>query len=127
MTDPDTDQFVSILMCRGCCCGRSEKHPATDHGRQVEVLSALVAAHPRASLEVVGCLGVCRYSNVVVLARWTRAAWRVDWLGGILEPEDLDDLARVLERPFPLPPRLARRCFVPPRPAPAEARRRRRG
>jgi hypothetical protein len=51
---------VLTLACRGCCCGTS-KHPDVDHD---DHLRRLRAACP--DLEITGCLGPCRWSNVVV-------------------------------------------------------------
>jgi len=53
---------VRVLVCRGCCCGTA-KHPGTDHEAQVAAFRA--ACRTR----VVGCLGECSQSNVIVVRR----------------------------------------------------------
>jgi hypothetical protein len=53
---------VSALVCRGCCCGTA-KHPGTDHEAQAAAVRA--ACRTR----VVGCLGECSHSNVIVVRR----------------------------------------------------------
>lgn len=58
---------VRIVVCRGCCCGTTRKHPDTDHGRQLAMLAEAVAAIPGARLRTVGCLDLCRSSNVIAV------------------------------------------------------------
>ncbi|HWJ96794.1 MAG TPA: hypothetical protein VNQ33_01475 [Acidimicrobiales bacterium] len=70
---------LSVIVCRGCCCGSEQKHPDVDHDAQVEALRASLPASGR--LWTVDCLGPCERSNVVVVR--TRAAGR-RWFGGVL-------------------------------------------
>lgn len=71
---------MSVLVCRGCCCGRERKHPDVDHAGQVDELRAAVPASGR--LWEVDCLGECERSNVVVV----RTAAHRRWFGRILDP-----------------------------------------
>jgi hypothetical protein len=72
---------VSVLVCRGCCCGTEAKHPGFDHATQLEELRAAGAASSRrARLWTVDCLGPCERSNVVVV----RTAGRRWWFGRVL-------------------------------------------
>jgi len=65
---------VSALVCRGCCCGTA-KHPGTDHEAQTAAVRA--ACRTR----VVGCLGECSRSNVIVVRR---ASGDRFWLGHVV-------------------------------------------
>jgi len=72
---------TTVLLCRGCCCGTSEKHPRTDHEAQA---AALVEAAPSGvEVRVVDCLDACDRSNVVVLRRG-KGSKGDTWLGGVL-------------------------------------------
>lgn len=73
--------MTTVLVCRGCCCGTSAKHPGTDHEAQQEALTA--AAPPHVQVRVVDCLDVCDRSNVVVL-RQGKGSKGDTWLGGVL-------------------------------------------
>jgi hypothetical protein len=66
---------LSVLVCRGCCCG-TDKHPDVDHDGQ---LAQLEAAGARC--HVVDCLGPCDRSNVVVVRR-DEARW---WFGEVFD------------------------------------------
>ncbi|MGY6500293.1 MAG: (2Fe-2S) ferredoxin domain-containing protein [Acidimicrobiales bacterium] len=58
---------LTVLVCRGCCCGQPTKHPDIDHDGHRDAIGAAVDACPGATLRVVGCLGECSSSNLVVL------------------------------------------------------------
>lgn len=73
--------MTTVLLCRGCCCGTSAKHPGTDHEAQEAALTA--AAPPQVQVRVVDCLDACERSNVVVLRRG-KGAKGDTWLGGVL-------------------------------------------
>ena len=82
--DPDRPGTV-VLLCRGCCCGTSDKHPKVDHDTQERLLETAAGAHPRVALRVVECLDECDRSNVAVLRRTGAPARERDtWLGGLL-------------------------------------------
>ena len=85
---------VTVLMCRGCCCGTAAKHPDTDHDAQEQAVSQAAAAHDDVRVRLVDCLDECDRSNVVVLRGSTgRAAQRDTWLGGVLGPRATEALA----------------------------------
>lgn len=86
---PDRCRFV---VCRGCCCGTTAKHPDFDHKAQVARLEAT-----NSSLAVTGCLGSCDSSNniVIIPSRSGRAAGGgVVWLGRMLAPHLTEAAAR---------------------------------
>jgi predicted metal-binding protein len=115
------DDQVSVLVCRGCCCGTPRKHPGVDHAAQAATLrSALPAGVP---LREVDCLGHCERSNVVVV----RSAGQRRWFGEVLDPADTAALAAWVaatttghnaSADAALPSRLAARQFDP-RPTPS--------
>ncbi len=76
---------LTVMVCRGCCCGSSLKHPGTDHDHQLDRLRAAADSTPGASLRVVGCLGECSSSNVVVLHG--RGDRRATWVPQVLDDE----------------------------------------
>ncbi|MBV1854305.1 hypothetical protein [Catellatospora tritici] len=74
-----------IAVCRGCCCG-TDKHPGTDHRRQLDDLRQA----PRATVTVTDCLGNCERSNTVVVVpspAGRTAGGRVTWLAQVLDIE----------------------------------------
>ena len=82
----------TLTVCRGCCCGRPEKHPGTDHRAQLEAFRAAGAR-----VRVVDCLDACERSNVVVVSptpegRATGA--RPVWLGAVLDDDRTADVVR---------------------------------
>lgn len=109
-----------LLLCRGCCCGTTDKHPGTDHLRQRDAFEAAVAHRPDVELRVVDCLDECDRSNVVVVRRPDRPARERDtWLGGVLTARATQALVDWVGggAADPLPPPLAGLRFrhVPPR------------
>ena len=107
-------ETVTLLVCRGCCCGTDEKHPDVDHGAQLHILRSAVDRVPGARLRVTDCLGPCERSNVIAVRHRdvTRPGVRIGttWLGGVLETKDTDRLAAwVVDRASPgsLPETLA--------------------
>jgi hypothetical protein len=76
---------LTVLLCRGCCCGTAGKHPRVDHDAQQDALAAAVRERADIELRVVDCLDECDRSNVVVLRGPSgRPADRDTWLGGVL-------------------------------------------
>lgn len=76
---------LTILLCRGCCCGTSTKHPTTDHALQERVVRAAVESKDDIDVRLVDCLDECDRSNVVVLRGASgRPAQRDTWLGYVL-------------------------------------------
>lgn len=99
---------LSVLVCRGCCCG-TELQSGVDHGAQVDTLRASLPAGAR--LWTVDCLGPCSDANVVVV----RSAAGRTWLGGVLDPADTTAVADWIGAgaPAPPPPRVAARRIDP--------------
>lgn len=83
---------TAVLVCRGCCCGSTSKHPGVDHDRHVDRLRSATAAAGGRVLTV-DCLGPCDRSNVVVVRRGTRR----DWFGGLLDDDSIDRLGKWIE------------------------------
>ncbi|SDO77310.1 hypothetical protein SAMN05660199_02569 [Klenkia soli] len=82
----------TLTVCRGCCCGRVEKHPGTDHRAQLTALQ-----RGTARVRVVDCLDACERSNVVVVSpspAGRAAGARPVWLGGVLDEETTADVLR---------------------------------
>ena len=109
-----------VLLCRGCCCGTSAKHPRTDHDGQRAALEEAAAQHPGVDVRVVDCLDECDRSNVAVLRRpGAPRAERDTWLGGLLTERATRGLAGWLAggADGALPPEVAGLRFrhVPPR------------
>lgn len=74
-----------VVLCRGCCCGTQDKHPAVDHAEQQRALQA--ATRPAGGRVVLAdCLDACERSNVVVVRPRGRGSPRPVWLGEVLEP-----------------------------------------
>lgn len=109
-----------VLLCRGCCCGTSDKHPRTDHDGQLAALARAADDAPGVDLRVVDCLDACDRSNVAVLRRRGAPVRERDtWLGGLLTERATEALAAWVRdgAPAHLPPALAGLRFrrVPPR------------
>jgi hypothetical protein len=84
MTADSPPPDLTVVVCRGCCCGTTRKHPGLDHAGQVAALArAAEAAGGR--LRQTDCLGPCDRSNVMVVRSRTAAASATVWLGGVLE------------------------------------------
>jgi hypothetical protein len=99
--DRGSAAWLSVLVCRGCCCG-TDKHPATPHREQVSILrrAALAAG---AHFAVTDCLDACSHSNVVVLRRRCAAGVETFWLGRMLRAGDTALLAAWIARGGPVP------------------------
>ncbi len=106
-----SESRLSVLVCRGCCCGTESKHPGVDHGSQLARLQASMPSHRRARLWTVDCLGSCEHSNVVVV-RTDRGR---RWFGEMLDDVDIDELGTWFGAGAPgdVPVRLADREFTP--------------
>lgn len=78
-----------VLVCRGCCCGTTRKHPDVDHDEQVARLRSACA------VRVVGCVDECAHSNVVIVRRPSQPSL---WLGGLLDPSLTEALRTWLAR-----------------------------
>ena len=100
-TDVGSDGWVSVLVCRGCCCG-TDKHPNTPHREQVAILRrAALAAGAR--FATTDCLDACTHSNVVVLRRRCAGGTETFWLGRVLRAGDTALIAAWIARGGPVP------------------------
>ena len=125
MTSRRPDPDLVVLLCRGCCCGTTGKHPQVDHAAQLDELETAAGQAPGVEVRVVDCLDECDRSNVAVLRRQGggrkggRAAERDTWLGGLLTGRATGELAQWLSEGGvgALPPAVAGLRFrhVPPR------------
>ena len=111
---------TTVLLCRGCCCGTTAKHPGADHLEQELALERAVGTRPDVELRVVDCLDECDRSNVVVVRRHGRPPRERDtWLGGVVTATANRALLDWVEQgaPEPAPAPLVGHRFrhVPPR------------
>jgi len=83
------DKSLSVLVCRGCCCGSYAKHPRVDHAEHLRTLTGALAGVPGAKVWAVDCLNSCERSNVVVV----RTAGKRRWFGEMLADDDVETLA----------------------------------
>jgi hypothetical protein len=83
------DKSLSVLVCRGCCCGSYAKHPDVDHARHLSSLTSAMASVPGAKVWAVDCLDSCERSNVVVV----RTSGQRRWFGEMLTDADVETLA----------------------------------
>jgi len=84
---------LSVLVCRGCCCGTESKHPGLDHHGQVERLRAALPKEIPSALWEVDCLGACSSSNVIVVRRGQNRRW----FGEMLDRERTEMLAEWIQ------------------------------
>ncbi|MER6383639.1 (2Fe-2S) ferredoxin domain-containing protein [Streptomyces sp. NPDC001250] len=124
-----TPRPCTLVVCRGCCCGNSRKHPGTDHAWQLERLRAGAAEHGF-QVRTTDCLGPCDQANVIVVQPSTagrRAGARAVWVGFAMDDDSTDDLLHWARAGGPgiaqPPPTLALQLIRPPREARARARR----
>ncbi|GAB2853214.1 hypothetical protein GCM10027074_20210 [Streptomyces deserti] len=86
----------TLVVCRGCCCGDSRKHPGTDHAGQVARLHAAAAEHGF-RVRTTDCLGPCDQANVIVVTPSTagrRAGGRATWIGFAMDEDCTEELVR---------------------------------
>lgn len=84
---------ATVTVCRGCCCGRAEKNPGTDHTAQLATLRERLGP---GKVRISDCLDVCEQSNVIVVspAPAGRAnGARPVWLGLVHDPDAATDIA----------------------------------
>ncbi|MEM7327041.1 MAG: (2Fe-2S) ferredoxin domain-containing protein [Actinomycetota bacterium] len=100
------DAGPRVLICRGCCCGTTRKHPDIDHDEQIEAISSV------ARTRVVDCIDECLYSNVVVVRPTPGESV---WFGRLNSTLLTAELCEWLEdgAPLPLPPILDVYSFEP--------------
>ncbi|MCU1391617.1 MAG: hypothetical protein JWM34_45 [Ilumatobacteraceae bacterium] len=105
------DDRLSVLVCRGCCCGTVAKHPDVDHAGHESRLRAAVGGVRGAKVFTVDCLDQCSRSNVVVV----RARGERQWFGDMLDDSSVDHLADWLAGGglSPMPDALVAHAFEP--------------
>lgn len=91
------DKSLSVLVCRGCCCGSYAKHPHVDHAEHLRSLTGALSGVPGAKVWAVDCLNSCERSNVVVV----RSDGKRRWFGEMLADDDVETLARWLRAGAP--------------------------
>jgi (2Fe-2S) ferredoxin len=96
-TRADTKQHAAgsatVTVCRGCCCGRADKNPGTDHAGQ---LAALRERLGPVRVRISDCLDVCEQSNVMVVSPSPAGrdqGARPVWLGLVRDPDAVTDIA----------------------------------
>jgi hypothetical protein len=99
--DGGSEAWLSVLVCRSCCCG-TDKHPSTPHREQVSILRRAALA-VGARFAVTDCLDACSNSNVVVLRRRCAGGTETFWLGRMLRAGDTALLAGWIARGGPVP------------------------
>lgn len=76
---------MGLVVCRGCCCASSTKHPEIDHEARLDRVRRLAAAAPEVvPVKVSDCLGPCEYADVIVVtptAAGRRNGARPVWFG----------------------------------------------
>lgn len=86
----------TVVVCRGCCCGDTRKHPGTDHAWQLELLRAGAAEHGF-QVRTTDCLGPCDQANVIVVrpsAAGRRAGGRAAWIGFVMDDEGTEEVVQ---------------------------------
>lgn len=98
-----------LLVCRGCCCGTT-KHADVDHEAQLLELS-----RAGTQVETTGCLGICHWSNVLVVVN-PEGGQQV-WFAKVLDRADTAAVADWVADPHasPRPDHLVREPGWPQR------------
>jgi hypothetical protein len=95
MRDRQPGHPPAVLVCRGCCCGTTDKHPDVDHEGHLDRFRDL-EHQGQAVLKVIDCLNNCDNSNTIVV-RPSRAGrqggGRVTWFGKVLDDAAAHSLA----------------------------------
>ncbi|MCK7628052.1 (2Fe-2S) ferredoxin domain-containing protein [Streptomyces sp. RS10V-4] len=121
---------VTLVVCRGCCCGNPRKHPGHDHQWQLDRLRAAAAeSGGRIAVRTTDCLGPCDRANVIVVqpsCEGRRRGGRATWIGFAMGDAADDDILRWaadggpgIAEPLPA---LALQFIPPPRAARTRAR-----
>lgn len=76
----DRDQVLGqVLVCKGCCCGRSDRGFAHVPRDWIKRRWKEEALNKTVQLTISGCLGPCDLANVVCIV----SPERMQWLGGM--------------------------------------------
>ena len=73
------DVALSVLVCRGCCCGQQE---GPDHSAHLAQIGAAVD-HAGGRLKVTNCIGPCDRKNVVVVRTRTASRWTARYYAAV--------------------------------------------
>ncbi|MFE1776962.1 (2Fe-2S) ferredoxin domain-containing protein [Streptomyces sp. NPDC059008] len=91
------EQPCTLVVCRGCCCGDSRKHPGIDHDGQVARLRAAAdESGGRLAVRTSTCLGPCGQANIVVVqpsGAGRRRGGRPTWIAWVRSDDSTDDIA----------------------------------
>ncbi|MER7760453.1 (2Fe-2S) ferredoxin domain-containing protein [Streptomyces sp. NPDC097619] len=117
-----TARPCTLVVCRGCCCGNSRKHPDVDHDRQLARLeSAAAESGGTLAVRTSECLGPCEQANVIVVqpsAEGRRRGARAVWIGWAKDDDCTDALLEWAAAGgpgvTPLPPVLDLQRIEPP-------------
>ena len=75
---------LSVLICRGCCCGTEEGPDPARHLDQIRQATAAVGGR----LKVTNCIGPCDRKNVVVVrSRSEGERWMARYYGAVGQRE----------------------------------------
>lgn len=78
------DSSLSVLVCRGCCCGTQD---GVNHDRHLEVITAAIG-DAGGRVKVTNCIGPCDRKNVVVVrTRQPAARWTARYYGAVDDVE----------------------------------------
>lgn len=93
---PTAARPCTLVVCRGCCCGNTRKHPGTDHAWQLERLrTAAAESGGQLAVRASDCLGPCAQANVIVVqpsSEGRRRGGRAVWLGWALDDACTDEI-----------------------------------
>ena len=79
---------VSVIVCKGCCCGNLEKGHDEVPVKFLEQAWVENNLGEEVQLTISGCLGPCSMRNVVLL----KSEDGLTWLGGLSVQEDYESL-----------------------------------
>ena len=121
MIEPKRQMLAQISICKGCCCGNTDKgHPAVpvEWLKQEWKLRGLLK---RVHLTVTGCLGPCDVPNVVAISSSEGTQWlahmRTEFHYHLLA--DWAEQSKIADRLLPLPKELRNHSMAPWREEPA--------
>ena len=73
-------ESVSVLVCRGCCCGTQDDIDHDGHLASIRIATEQIGGR----LRVTGCIGPCDRKNVVVVrARMASGRWFARYFAGV--------------------------------------------
>ena len=121
MIEPKRQMLAQISICKGCCCGNTDRgHPAVpvEWLKQEWKLRGLLKwVH----LTITGCLGPCDVPNVVAISSSEGAQWlahmRTEFDYNLLT--DWAEQSKIADRLLPLPKELRNHSMAPWREQPA--------